>query len=226
MKKLILILLLGALVLLCLFGCDRADSNQDETTTTTNESTAPDATIPEGTTSANTPDESTEPDNNQNDTSTDAPIYERSPELDEFFKLLEGDAYENDKFGFSINYEDLYFELKNSGEYEECPWDESALRVIINCDYEYATEEKWYSRVASSDLKALNAAFYNQYSSTFPNGEFVNISFCSGFHLRYYQALNEFEVDYSAIKSLLDLEYVTGIHVTYTFGLPQGYQEE
>lgn len=221
MKKLILFLLTAALLILPLSGCF-ADNKQSEETTPNNttENTTPEVTTPEVTTPDNPP-EVTTPDNPPANT----PTYERSQELDDVFTMIEKDAAENSKIMLSIAYEELHFELKNSGLYEACAWDEAVFFVNIDCNYDLAKEEQWYLLVSQPNLENLNEAFYNQYASTFPNGEFSNIFFCTGFHLNY-SSLEDFNADYSAIKALLSLEYVTAIQVMYSFGLPHGYHME
>ena len=229
MKKLIFALLIGLLLLFTLCACNQSDDNESTTPENTTESVSPDATTPEGTTSASTPDESTDPDNNQNDTSTDAPIYERSPELDEIFKLLEGDASIIGKIQFhhSEESEKLHYELKNSGLYDTDKWSESAFQIVIRCNYKAATNEVWYKQTVHSqiDTKALNEAFYNYCKSDFSGGEFSNIVFLDGLFF-LYTSPDEFLADYTAMKALLALEYVSSIEICYIYGLPSGYVME
>ena len=221
MKKRILILLLGALVLLCLFGCDRADSNQEETTITTNESTVPDATTPEDATSANTPDESTKPDNNQNDTSTDAPIYERSPELDEAFSLIEQDVLENEKLSFEIGDEELHFELKNSGLYDDEVWVGSYFLIIVYCDYATAFDEEWYQNAIGLSSITFNEALYNYYEL---HGQFSDLQSMKfeGLYIMY-ESREEFLADYSVVKSFSDSRCVTKVSISYKYSLPKSH---
>ena len=153
------------------------------------------------------------------------PTYQRPDYLDKIFKTVEADADAYDKLSFYISREDLHFELKNSGLYDNDSWSLSHFEIIVNCDYSKATNEEWYQKCPQPDRKSLNEAFYNQYKTNFFGGDFSNILFFDGLHF-IYRSVSEFEIDYSIITSFLDLDYVTGIAITYSYGIPYSWMED
>ena len=143
--------------------------------------------------------------------------------------MLEGDASINSEIGFSHSEYDekRHYELKQSGLYDTDEWSESAFQVVIRCNYKAATNEVWYKQTVHSqiDTKALNEAFYNYCKSDFSGGEFHNIVFLDGLFF-LYTSPDEFLADYTAMKALLALEYVSSIEIGYIYGLPSGYVRE
>ena len=146
-------------------------------------------------------------------------------ELDEMFDIIRTDVALNNKIFFYTGGEDLYYELKNSGQYENSRWQSSAFHVTIECNFEDAVDEDWYKQCSKTDTKILNEAFYNHLASTLLKGEFVNVAFIPGARLRYSSAIDLYS-DYLAIKSLTDLDYVTIIQIGYHYGLPYDYLKE
>lgn len=231
MKKLILFLLIGALLLLPLSGCF-ADNQQNEGTTPANttENTTPEGTMPEETTPEATTPEVTTPDNPPEATTppevttpdnppVDTPTYERSQELDAVFTLIEQDKLENNKISLYICDEEYYFELKNAGLYPNSPWIDAYFEVIVHCHYPSAVNEAWYKQVSQKDTKSLNEAFYNSCKDSFSDGAFSNISFYDGLYFTY-STPEDFLVDYDALKSLLDLPYVVCLEIVYYYPVP------
>ena len=151
--------------------------------------------------------------------------YEIDKELMAAFEMLYKDAEEIDKIEFYVEHEDLYYDYKNSGRYDNSNWHESFFELLIRCDYSLAVNEEWYKQCTETDMESLNKAFINQYNSGFTNGTYKNISFVSG-TLLYYSSLERFYMDYSNIKALADLGYITKINITYQYGLPNDYYIE
>lgn len=154
-------------------------------------------------------------------TPTASPKHQRPQELTEIFTTIENDVKENNKTSFYINYEDLHFELKNSGHYDASDWVGEHFVVIVNCDYHYAQNESWYLQASQNNDKLLNEAFYNFFSL---NGSFTNPIGMSreGLHI-VYRSLDEFESDYSIIKSFVEFQYVKSISIGYQYALPGDY---
>ena len=214
MKRFILFLLVGALLLLPLSGCFADKKNEGTTPTNTTENTTPEVTTPEVTTPDNPP-EVTTPDNPPVNT----PTYERSQELDEVFTLIEQDKLANKKISLHISDEEYYYELKNAGLYPNSPWTNAYFQVIVHCNYPSAVNEAWYKQVSQKDTDSLNEAFYNSCKDSFSDGAFSNISFYDGLYFTY-DTSDEFLVDYDALKSLLDLPYVVCLEIVYYYPVP------
>ncbi len=140
-------------------------------------------------------------------------------ELKMLFDMIRKDAEIDEKIEFFVSNEEKYYEVKNSGLYENSRWTPSAFRFIIICNYDAAVEEEWYKQCPDADRKALNTAFYNHIESDLLKEEYQGLAFDSGALLSYYSA-DDFCVDYPTITSLTDLEYVTRIVISYHFALP------
>ena len=145
--------------------------------------------------------------------------------LDEAFNIIRADADTITKLGFSVEYEEIYYELKNSGEYDDSNWLNSSFVVTVNCIYDKAVNEDWYKKCSETDTKSLNEAFYNQYATSISHGKYSNIFFSPGM-LFIYKSLEDFNSDYDAIKALAELDYVTQVYIVYKFGLPRDYMAE
>ena len=143
-------------------------------------------------------------------------------ELNEAFDIIREDGEKNNKLQLFVEYEDVHYELKNSGLYEDCEWRNSCFIINVECNYKNAVNEDWYKQCSQTDIESLNAAFYSCYGSGFPNGEYSNIVFAPGMYFIYY-SLDDFKFDYSALKALTDLEYVTDVFISYQFGIPYDY---
>lgn len=206
MKKLILFLLTATLLILPLSGCF-ANNKQNEGTTPTNttENTTPESTTPEVTT----------PDNPPIDTFKN----KRPKELDEIFTLVEQDGIENKKISLNIVDEDLHFELKESGQYDNDVWDYSYFLIVVYCEYGVATDEAWYKQALQSGTEYLNQAFYDYYAL---NGSLSVLWNFEGLHI-LYKSVDEFLADYSVVKSFAEFEYVTRISISYHYSLPGTY---
>jgi len=238
MNKIISFILLCSLLLVCFSGCvtnggkapadDSATSNngttadngttQDNSTenndNTTPDNTATDDTTPDNTAPDNTGSEQTPPDENNNDTSTT---------LDHVLNMIAEDVANNDKMAFNTIFEDLHYEFKASGEYENSDWSIGGFDIIVYCNYDYATEEDWYKQCAEKDTKSLNDAFYNYYSSAFQNKEnYYAYDYRQGVYLCYISE-ECLKKDYCNIKALLDLDYVFRIYIAYNYSLPNDY---
>lgn len=227
MKKLILFLLTATLLILPLSGCF-ADNQQNEETTpnnttenTTPEGTTPEVTTPEattpGVTTPDNPPEVTTPDN----PTIDVPNYERPQELDEIFTWIEGKEDENSKIVFFTLFEGAEQELKNNGTYDSYDvWIPAHFSVSISCDYSKAVNEDWYPKTSSTDIKALNEAFYNFCKDDFSDDAFVESSLSSNYLSFVYYKSEDFLVDYTTLEKLLDLPYVTSLEIIYYFSYP------
>ncbi|MBQ9121792.1 MAG: hypothetical protein IJY12_05485 [Clostridia bacterium] len=194
MEKIISFILVGALLLMCFSGC----------------------------TSPNTPAKEDGTNGDINNTSTDGQNSGNTMELNDVFNVIRSDVEMHEKLGFSVEYEQIYNELKNSGQYANSRWLDSVFIVTVNCDYGTAINEEWYKQCSETDIKSLNAAFYNYYSAGLSKGNYSNIVFSPGMHLMYYSP-EEFRNDYTAIIALTDLDYVTEVYIVYNFPVPIDY---
>lgn len=194
MKKMMSIVLLGTLLLMCFSGCA----------------------------SPNTPAKEDGTNENVNNTSADSQNSGNTMELNDVFNTIRSDVEMHEKLSFSVEYEQIYNELKNSGQYANSRWLDSVFIVTVNCDYETAINAEWYKQCSETDIKSLNAAFYNYYSAGLSKGNYSNIVFSPGMHLMYYSP-EDFNNDYAAIKALTDLDYVTEVYIVYNFPVPSDY---
>ena len=201
MKKFVSLILLCSLVLVCASACAVPSNDGEETTVGNNE-------------------ETTNAGSNENGSGNESEV--DILELNEVFDTIRNDSQKNTKLGFSVEYEQIYFELKESGQYDNADWSDSVFIVTVSCDYEAAINEDWYKQCSETDIKSLNAAFYNYYGAGLSKGNYSNIVFSSGMHLMYYSP-EDFNNDYAAIKALMDLDYVTEVHVVYKFPIPNDY---
>ena len=142
--------------------------------------------------------------------------------LKAIFEQLRADADANAKLEFWVEYEQIYYELKNSDEYDNCDWMESRFTVLVSCCYDDAVNEDWYQQCSATDVRSLNEAFFRQYGADILNGQQVNASFSTGMVL-LYSSPDDFSSDYDAIKALLELGYVKLIDIGYNYGLPICY---
>ena len=205
MKKIISIILFCSFLLICFSGCSISDVDDVNGTTSGEDGTT---TGEDGTTA-----------NNQiNSTPEDK-------ELSEFFEIIRSDAESEEKLEFSVEDQQIYYELKNSGQYDNSSWIDSVFHVYIYCDYDKATNEDWYKQCSEKDIVSLNDAFYNNCSKDISKCKYSNFYSSAGMFLTYY-TLEDFNYDYAAIKALTDLEYVTRVYTIYRFGLPNEYYDE
>lgn len=162
------------------------------------------------------------PNNNINENDSGDENKDNIKELNEVFDIISADVNTKNKLGFSVEREQLYSELKNSGQYDNGDWLDSIFIVTIDCDYDIATNEEWYKQCTDKNIKSLNAAFYDNYKAGLSKGDYSNIVFSPGMHL-IYNSLEDFNSDYASIKALADLDYVTQVYIVYQFGLPLDY---
>ena len=217
MKKFVSLILLCSLVLVCASACTVPSNDGEETTVGNVEETTAENT--EEMTVGNN-NETTNAGSNENGSANASEV--DILKLNEVFDTIRDDAKKNTKLGFSVEYEQVYYEFKDSGQYANSNWSDSVFIVTINCDYETAINEDWYEQCSEKDIKSLNAAFYNYYSAGLSKGNYSNIVFSPGMHLMY-NSHEDFNNDYAAIKALTDLHYVTEVHIVYRFPVPNDY---
>ena len=209
MKKIISFILISTLLLMCFSGCAGINTNDnDDKNDNTGDSTS------------NDPSNNNKPDNENGNVGLESNV-----ELNNLFAKLQEDSEKIEKISFYIGSQDLHYELKNSGLYNDSRWQPSGFQISIKCNFENASDEDWYKQCSDTDTKSLNEAFYSSIASTLTNGEFSNIVFSPGVHLGYSSA-DDLYADYLNIKSLTDLEYVTTITIGYLYGLPYDYMAE
>jgi len=197
MKRLISFILLCSLLMACLAGCTISDNGENAQSSES-----------ENKTGEETPKE-TEDDKEQ-------------AELQEYFDRLDADAATNDKMEFSLQMEEIHNEAKESGLYNDSEWTTPIIDIYIFCDYKKASDEDWYKQTEPY-LVSTNDAFYEQYRSGLQHGyrrDDTADTISLGLHLYYFSAENLF-ADYQTIKSMTDLNYVTGAKIIYSFEIPK-----
>ena len=209
MNKIISFVLLCSLLLVCFSGCASSNVNGDDN-----------KTDGKGNSTFDGAEDNKKPGNEDGNNKV-----ELNDKLNGLFAKLQEDSEKIEKISFYIGSQDLHYELKNSGLYNDSRWQPSCFRISIKCNFEKAVDEDWYKQCSDTDTKSLNEAFYSSIASTLTNGEFSNIVFSPGVHLGYSSA-DDLYADYLAIKSLTDLEYVTTITIGYHYGLPYDYMAE
>ena len=233
MKKIISIILFCSLLLICFSGCSVSDlddvngTTSGEDGTTTGEdgtTTAEDGTTTgeDGTTTGEVGTTTGEVGTTSNNEINSTP---EDKELSEFFEIIRSDAESEEKLKFRVVDEQIYYELKSSGQYDNSRWVASAFHVYVYCVYDKATNEDWYKQCSEKDTASLNDAFYNSCSKDISKCIYTRYISAAGMLLRYY-ILDDFNYDYAAIKALMDLEYVTQVYIQYHFGLPMEYYME
>ncbi len=207
MKKILSILLLGALLLLCFSGCTTPTDPQGGTETDPESTPVTDETDPE--------------DPNEGEK------VELNEELNHLFAELQSDSNNSEKTSFYIINQDLHYQLKESGKYKEEWWMPAVILVDVNCNYDLAAEEDWYKACLNTDLETLNTAFFNEYSHELSEGHFIPLGILPALNFAYdhsastlSETLNAFYSDYRVFKQLLNLEYVTSIDIRYYYSVP------
>ena len=201
MKRLISLILLCSLLMVCLAGCTISDNGENAQSSESENKTGEE--MPK-----ETPKE-TEDDKEQS-------------ELQEYFDRLEADAATNDKMEFSLQMEEIHNEAKESGLYNDSEWTTPIIDIYIFCDYKKASDEDWYKQ-SEPYLVSINDAFYEQYRSGLQHGyrrDDTADTISLGLHLYYFSAEDLF-ADYQTIKSMTDLNYVTGVKIIYSFEIPK-----
>ncbi len=153
--------------------------------------------------------------------------------LNDFFANMQKDTNGIDKIQFSIERQDLHYQLKESGEYNDEKWSNATILVTVSCNYDLATDEDWYKACSNTDFLTLNTAFFNEYSHEFSEGHFSPWGVLPALHFIYAhsagtfsEALTTFYSDYTVLKRLIDLEYVTKISIQYFYSVPGSYFDE
>ena len=185
---------------------------------------------------ANTEQESTPETFPSTDNSTDISDQENEAyyaALNDFFANMQKDTNGMDKIQFSIERQDLHYQLKESGEYNDEKWSNATILVTVSCNYDLATDEDWYKACSNTDFLTLNTAFFNEYSHEFSEGHFSPWGVLPALHFIYAhsagtfsEALTTFYSDYTVLKRLIDLEYVTKISIQYFYSVPGSYFDE
>ncbi len=161
-------------------------------------------------------------DNTPNDTPTDDKKADSKEELDAAFEMIRSDAEAESKLKFSVEYEQDYYEIKSSGEYDDDDnWTNSVFIVNIVYDSNLAVNEDWYKGCPDTNTKTINAAFYECHKTNLSKGNYSNFDLPI-MHLRYYYT-EDFNSDYAYVKDLANLDYVTKITIIYRFGVPKDY---
>ncbi len=226
MKRLISFILLCSLLTACFAGCvipaNDKNAQSSESESKVNRDT-PNESDSEGKTDNDTLKEI---ENGNKGSGEDVPNKKENEyvdwELKEYLDQIASDIEGNSKITFFVEYEEDYYKLKGLGSYQDSSWMESSFVIRVNCDYVKAINTKWYKLAAGIDTKSLNEAFYDCYRSNFEHEEFFNTPIDPGLSLSC-TSLDEFKLDYSGIKALAELEYVTQVHIKFTYGLPYDY---
>ena len=238
MNRIISLALLCTLLLMCFSGCSIPnDANTEkepvrETSPSTNDSTDNFGQESE----ANTEQESTPETSSDTTDSTDNSGQENEAyyaALNDFFANMQKDTNGIDKIQFYIERQDLHYQLKESGEYNDEKWSNATILVTVSCNYDLATDEEWYKACSNADFLTLNTAFFNEYSHEFSEGHFSPWGVLPALHFIYAhsagtfsEALTTFYSDYTVLKRLVDLEYVTKISIQYFYSVPGSYFDE
>lgn len=185
---------------------------------------------------ANTEQESTPETSSDTTDSTDNSGQENEAyyaALNDFFANMQKDTNGIDKIQFYIERQDLHYQLKESGEYNDEKWSNATIIVTVSCNYDLATDEEWYKACSNTDFETLNTAFFNEYSNEFSEGHFSPLGIQPALHFIYAhsadtlsEALTAFYSDYAVLKRLIDLEYVTEISIQYFYSVPGSYFDE
>ena len=238
MNKIISFVLLGALLLMCFSGCSiPSDVNTEkETDQETSPNTNDGINISNQESEANTEKESgleTSPNTTDSTGNSDQENETYYAALNEFFAKMQKDTNGMEKIQFYIERQDLHYQLKESGEYNDKKWRDATIIVTVDCNYDLATNEDWYKACSNTDFITLNTAFFNEYSHEFSEGHFTAWGVLPALHFGYThsastfsEALTMFYSDYTVLKRLIDLEYVTKISIQYFYSVPGSYFDE
>ena len=206
--------------------------SDSETSTDTDDSTD----NPDQESTANTEQESNPETSPSTDNSTDISDQENEAyyaTLNDFFAYMQKDTNGMEKIQFYIERQDLHYQLKESGEYNDEKWSNATILVTVDCNYDLATDEDWYKTCSNTDFLTLNTAFFNEYSHEFSEGHFSPWGVLPALHFIYAhsagtfsEALTTFYSDYTVLKRLVDLEYVNCIYIQYFYSVPGSYFDE
>lgn len=238
MNKIISFVLLGALLLMCFSGCSiPSDVNTEkETDQETSPNTNDGINISNQESEANTEKESgleTSPNTTDSTGNSDQENETYYAALNEFFAKMQKDTNGMEKIQFYIEHQDLHYQLKESGEYNDEKWRDATIIVTVDCNYDLATNEDWYKACSNTDIKTLNTALFNEYSHELSEGHFTPWGIAPALYFEYdhssstlSETLNVFYSDYTVLKRLIDLEYVTKISIQYFYSVPGSYFDE
>lgn len=238
MKKIIPFVLLGTLLLICFSNCSIPNSvnSEKESEWETSSNTNDNFNNSDQESEANTEQESTPETSSDTTDSTDNSGQENEAyyaALNDFFAYMQKDTNGIDKIQFYIERQDLHYQLKESGEYNDEKWSNATILVTVSCNYDLATDEDWYKACSDTDFETLNTAFFNEYSNEFSEGHFSPWGVLPALHFIYAhsagtfsEALTTFYSDYTVFKRLTDLEYVTKISIQYFYSVPGSYFDE
>ena len=232
MKKILSILLLLSLLLLCFSGCTTPTDPQGGTETDPESTPVTDETDPQGGTETD-PESAPVTDETDPEDPNEGEKVELNEELNHLFAELQSDSNKLEKIRYYIDYQDLHYQLKESGKYDDERWIPSAILVYVNCNYDLATEEDWYKACLNTDLETLNTAFFNEYSHELSEGHFVPLGILPTLLFEYEhsastlsETVTVFYSDYAVLKRLISLEYVTSIYVQYVYSVPGSYFDQ
>jgi AraC-like DNA-binding protein len=129
MNKIISFVLLCALLLMCFSGCTNSNINEDDNTTDSGGNSTLDGT-----------EDNKEPENEDENNKV-----ELNDELNDLFAKLQEDSEKTEKISFSIQYQDLHYELKASDKYNNEKWRDpnlslSSLSEVLESNRTYVGE--------------------------------------------------------------------------------------
>ena len=211
MRKIVSLILLCSLLLVCFSGCS----------------------LPNGANGEKKQNQDKVPDGNNDINNSDQVSEAYSVELNEFITKMQKEANDFEKIEFFIEHQDLHYELKNSGKYNDEKWKDAAIIVTIDCNYDLATNEAWYKACSNTDVKTLNTALFNEYSHELSEGHFTPWGIAPALYFEYdhsestlSETLKVFYSDYAVLAQLVDLEYINGISIQYFYSVPGSYFDD
>ena len=205
MKKLILILCMCFALTLCFVACEDLSDKPDD-----GQSMNP--------LSGGTPTEGTTTEENSTYVNI---VDECDAELNSVFAEIQDRVADKSKFVFYVSEQERHYELKNSGQYDDEPWIENQYTIIIEYDVGAIQSTDWYKNAIEKDRKSLNVAFRTAFEEGFKNCS--NISQYGGFGYQImvsYTSDQGLLEDYDYILSMMELNYVKIVTISYAYGLP------
>ena len=153
--------------------------------------------------------------------------WEDDPLLLSFFNQMKKEEI-NGKIKFSYNYQQEHIVAKEFGNYTL--WDNPYIHIFIECDYSLAADEEWYKACENTEIKTLNSAFFAKYDHVLSNEHYSPNNWIMGLTFKYiypensaFEMIDVFYSDYEKLKSLLELDFITGISINYIYSLPKDY---
>lgn len=248
MKKLILILTLIFALVLCFVACEDLVDNSNEGQTinalsggapeteeptteapTTEKPASEEPTSEEPTTEEPTSEEpTTEEPTSEEPTSEEPTTYNRvvdeyNRELNDVFSQIQDRVIDKSKFVFYVSEQEQYYEIKNSGEYDDDVWIASRFTINIKYDISLVHNTEWYKDAESQDLKNLNASFCDMYSCFFENSSYLSgAAYYYGLMVSYTSNEGLLD-DLTNILEMMELGYISEVSIGYSYGLPNSY---